>query len=209
MDERTLARFMRKLKEQPNGCWYAEGRVRKDGYSDFTLLGKHQLGHRVAYEHFIGPIPHGLQVDHLCHTGDLSCPGGFTCTHRRCVNPEHLEAVTQRENALRGRSPAAKNAAKASCVAGHPFTQENTYLDPNGGRECRICRAELSRKWVTDHHPGVRHGTETHCPQGHPYAGENLFFASNGGRSCRTCKRDSNREYMRAKRARAKAMKNE
>ncbi|MFE2850561.1 HNH endonuclease signature motif containing protein [Streptomyces lavendulae] len=209
MDERSLKRFMRKVKAQPNGCWYIDGRVRRDGYSDFTLLGKHQLGHRVAYEHFIGSVPEGLQVDHLCHTGDLDCPGGFTCAHRRCVNPDHLEAVTHRENSLRGRSPAALNAVKTECAAGHLFTEETTYLDPKGRRECRTCRARLGRQWVKDHHPGVRHGTETHCPQGHPYSGENLVITSNGGRACRTCRRDSNREYMRAKRARAKAMKNE
>jgi len=207
MDERTLARFTRKVKEQPSGCWHLDGRVRKDGYSDFTLLGKHQLGHRVAYEHFVGPVPEGLQLDHRCHTDDLDCRGGFTCIHRRCVNPAHLEAVTQRENSLRGRSPAAANGAKTECDSGHPYTQENTYTDPKGGRECRICRAERARQWLKDHHPNVRHGTEVECPQGHPYSGENLLITVRGGRACRTCKRDWSREYMRAKRARAKAAK--
>ena len=58
---------------------------------------------------------------------------------------------------------------------------------------------------MAEHNPGVRHGTETHCPQGHPYSGDNLIITSNGGRACRECKRDWSREYMRRKRAAAKA----
>lgn len=205
MDERTVKRFERKLHVQDNGCWHLATRVRKDGYADITVAGRHQLGHRVSYEHYVGPIPMGLQLDHLCHTTDKECLGGVGCPHRRCVNPSHLEPVTQRENGLRGRGVAAVNAAKDSCVAGHEFSPQNTYLDPNGGRSCRTCRAHQSRKWVEVHNPGVRHGTETHCPQNHPYLGSNLIITKHGGRACRECKRIWNREYMRAKRARQRA----
>lgn len=205
MDERTLARFIRKTKEQPNGCWHLSTRVRKDGYSDITVQGKHQLGHRVSYEHFIGPIAEGLELDHLCHTADETCAGGFSCTHRRCVNPAHLEPVSHRVNSLRGRSQFAKNAAKTHCLRGHEFTTDNTYVDPQGGRQCRTCKDAAAKAWMAVHNPGAQHGTETHCPQGHPYSGENLIITVRGGRACRTCKRDWNREYMRAKRARLKA----
>ncbi len=146
MDERTLARFIRKVKEQPSGCWHLDGRVRKDGYSDFTLLGKHQLGHRVAYQHFVGPVPGAAARPSLPTRIDLDCRGGFTCIHRRCVNPAHLEAVTQRENSLRGRGPAAKNGVKTECVVGHAFTEDNTYIDRKGRRERpRLSSLELAQ----------------------------------------------------------------
>ncbi|MDX3245832.1 HNH endonuclease signature motif containing protein [Streptomyces sp. ME18-1-4] len=209
MDERTLARFKRKLRVQPNECWHLDGYIRKDGYSDITVKGVHQLGHRVSYEHFVGPIPEGLEIDHLCHSDDTTCGGGFECMHRRCVNPEHLEPVTHRVNSLRGRGEWAKNSAKTHCLRSHEFTAENTYVDPNGNRECRTCRKESSREWVAAHNPGVRHGTETHCPQGHPYSGDNLIITCRNGRACRTCKRDWNRKYMQAKRARIKASEGE
>lgn len=205
MDERTAKRFERKVSVQGNGCWHLATCVRKDGYSDFTVGGKHQLGHRVSYEHHVGPIPANRQLDHLCHTADLECSGGFDCLHRRCVNPAHLEPVTHRENAIRGRSPSAINAAKESCSAGHEFSPENTYVDPTGQRCCRTCRAARGRDWVRTHNLGVRHGTETHCPQGHPYTGYNLIITKHGGRACRECKRAWNRAYMQAKRARQRS----
>jgi hypothetical protein len=202
MDERTAKRFKSKVRVQSNGCWHLSGRVRTDGYADFTVSGRHQLGHRVSYEHHVGPIPDGLQLDHLCHTADRECAGGFGCLHRRCVNPAHLEPVTHQENALRGRSISAENHTKTVCARGHEFTEENTYRSPTGSRGCRICRTATSRAWMDKHNPGTRHGDETHCPQHHPYEGENLIITSNGGRACRECKRAWGREYMRAKRAR-------
>ena len=205
MDEHTAKRFQRRLRVQDDGCWHLTTKVRRAGYADFTVKGKHQLGHRVSYEHHVGHIADGLQLDHLCHTADKSCPGGFGCAHRRCVNPDHLEPVTQRENALRGRGFGAVNHAKAECIAGHAFTPENTYSLPSGGRECRTCRAGKAKEWMKIHNPGVRHGDETHCPQGHPYEGTNLIITCRGGRACRECKREWNRSYMRAKRARIRA----
>lgn len=57
--------------------------------------------HRLSWMLANGPIPAGLTVDHLCHTQDPSCPGGNACDHRRCINPDHMELVTQTENGLR------------------------------------------------------------------------------------------------------------
>jgi hypothetical protein len=208
MDDRTLALFMAKVEVQPNGCWYWTGHVKKDGYGQFYVseAGRNLLAHRVSYVHFMGEdIPRGLNLDHLCHTLDKSCPGGPTCLHRRCVNPVTLQPVTQRVNNERGRGPTAVNAAKAHCDKGHEFTPENTYFDPDGGRECRTCRRDLQKEWLRVHHPGVRHGTETHCPQNHPYSGDNLLITANGGRACRQCKRDWSREDMRRRRAQARA----
>jgi hypothetical protein len=201
MDDRTLALFMSKVEIQPDGCWRWTGHIKKDGYGAFYIDGANRLAHRVAYEHFIGPIPDGLELDHLCHTRSSGCAGGKTDLHRRCVNAiRDLEPVTGIENIRRGA------ALITHCPQNHEYTPENTYWAPNGGRECRECRAETARRWVAEHNPGVLHGTETHCPQNHPYSGDNLYIIpSTGGRVCRICKREQGREWMRAKRAAAKA----
>lgn len=81
----------------------------------------------MSHELHKGPIPEGLVIDHLCR-------------NRGCVNPDHLEAVTQRENILRGEGLAAANARKTHCPKGHPYSGENLYVVPSSGRrQCRIC----------------------------------------------------------------------
>jgi hypothetical protein len=82
--------------------------------------------HRVAFEWLVGPVPKGLVLDHLCR-------------NRGCVNPSHLEPVTQQVNTLRGAGPAARNANKAHCKWGHEFTPENTGVDKRGKRWCKTC----------------------------------------------------------------------
>jgi hypothetical protein len=85
------------------------------------------LAHRWAYEFLRAEIPEGLHIDHLCR-------------NRACVNPWHLEPVTNRVNGLRGESVAAQHARKTHCIRGHEFTTENTYPIKNGkGRGCREC----------------------------------------------------------------------
>lgn len=91
--------------------------------------------HRFAYELHKGPIPKGLEIDHLCR-------------NTLCVNPNHLEAVTHRENVRRGTSPTARNAMKSECKRGHPLDEKNTYLDGTG-RKCKKC-LQLRRKRVRD-----------------------------------------------------------
>lgn len=105
------------------GCHRWMGCLDRDGYGRFG--GK--LAHRVAFERTQGAVPHGLQVDHLC-------------TVRDCVNPEHLDAKTARENTLRSLySPSAINARKKFCDYGHPFDETNTYVTHQGWRQCRAC----------------------------------------------------------------------
>ena len=111
----------------PDECWNWTASLAQNGYGQFWLDGKLVLAHRVAYELMIGHIPEGQTIDHLCR-------------NRKCENPRHLEPVTHRENVLRGVSPVARNAVKTHCKKGHAYDLGNTYIRPNGGRDCRICR---------------------------------------------------------------------
>ena len=115
---------------EPGACWPWTGSLVK-GYGQFSVNGKTVYAHRWAYEEAIGPIPDRLTIDHLCRTP-------------ACVNSRHLEAVSNRENILRGTGPAAVHARQTHCIHGHEFTPENTYRAPGRGRECRQCR----RGWL-------------------------------------------------------------
>lgn len=121
-------------------CWMWIGQRDRHGYGKFYYEGRNVGAYRVAYLLTKGPIPTGLHLDHLCR-------------NPACVNPEHLEPVTCRENILRGVGPAALNAAKTHCKRGHEFTPENTRVYDDGHRACRACdrikaRADrASGKW--------------------------------------------------------------
>ena len=130
--------LLRSSSPQPNGCVWYMGALDDDGYGRIKCMGKMKYAHRAAYEHFVGPIPEGLVIDHECHNADETCAGGTTCLHRRCVNPEHLAVVTVTVNSLSGRGVPAVNARKTHCKRGHEFTPENTMTVP-GGRQCRQC----------------------------------------------------------------------
>lgn len=128
-----IARFWSNVdKAAENGCWEWTGTVGLSGYARFQsrTTGGRRYAHRVAWEIVRGQIPEGLQIDHLCR-------------NRRCVNPEHLEPVTQRTNVLRGVGPSAKQARQTHCLKGHPFDEVNTYRDPRGRRKCRRCNADM------------------------------------------------------------------
>lgn len=110
-----------------SGCWLWMGYERPDQYGEFRIERKHQLTHRVSYELYRGSIPRHLQIDHLCRV-------------RQCVNPEHLELVTQRVNILRGNGASAKNPMKTQCPYGHVYDEANTNLQFYRGRVKRRCR---------------------------------------------------------------------
>lgn len=123
----TAERLWSKALADGTGCWIWQRSVSTAGYGHIWDGGKLLAAHRVAYELVKGLIPEGLTLDHLCR-------------NRRCINPDHLEAVTHRVNVLRGESFAAENANKARCPQGHPYNEANTYLYPSGARACHICR---------------------------------------------------------------------
>lgn len=122
----VLERFMEKVDvDDASGCWLWTATTNRKGYGMFWPTSASVSAHRWAYAHFVGPIPDGLQIDHLCRV-------------RHCVNPEHLVPVTAREN--QQRSPF-DPAARTHCPRGHPYDAENTYRYPDGRRWCRRCAA--------------------------------------------------------------------
>ncbi len=120
-------------------CWQWTGAIRKQGYGQIGEGGaasdgaRNLLVHRVVYMRLVGPIPEGLELDHLCR-------------NKRCCRPEHLEAVTRRTNTLRGESPAAKANRRNRCANGHEYTIENTYMAKGIHRHCRTCMRVVQKR---------------------------------------------------------------
>lgn len=127
-------RFWSKVHPDRFGCLVWQSTKSIDGYGRFRLDGVYMMAHRIAWQWKYGFIPQGLTVDHLCR-------------NRACVKVKHLELVTNRENVLRGNGLTARNHRATHCCRGHPFDENNTYIDPKRGvRACRICQREASRR---------------------------------------------------------------
>jgi hypothetical protein len=200
-----VKRFWSKVdKNGPGGCWLWTGPQDGHGYGVFYVGGRgarRLRAHRVSYEWAIGPIHEGAVLDHVAARG---------CRHRHCVNPAHLEPVTQRVNILRGTGPSAGHARKTHCVNGHLFDDVNTYMH-DGVRKCRKCGSVAAvRAWRRRQQAAKAAGLvgpsnieKTHCPKGHPYSGENLYETKDGRRHCKECNRTRAREHARRKRAAA------
>lgn len=117
-------RLLSKTVVDESGCWLWTAAIDANGYGMLGVPDRTNRAHRLVYELRVGPIPEGLQLDHLCRV-------------RRCVNPEHLEPVTSHENTR--RSPLHRG-NQDHCLNGHPYDEENTYRSPNGWRKCRTCQ---------------------------------------------------------------------
>ena len=132
MRTKDARRFAHKfVVDSDTGCWeWTAGKGL--GYGQFWVNGKLRNAHRVVYEYLVGPVPEGLELDHLCR-------------NRGCCNPWHLEAVTHAENNLRGIGITAQNAIKTYCPEGHEYTEENTYVHRNK-RYCRECKRKITRE---------------------------------------------------------------
>lgn len=137
--------FMRHVEPEPNsGCWLWTGYRNQGGYGVTSLDGQARLAHRVSYEVASGPVPEGLELDHLCRT-------------RPCVNPTHLEAVTRAVNIRRGDKVAMwmgaprSQSVKTHCPSGHAYSESNTSRDAKNRRKCRECRRARarSRYWAS------------------------------------------------------------
>ena len=130
MKKTPLERLRAKSRTPEDGCWEVI-KPNNKGYTQFYVDGKYPLVHRWSYEHFVGPIPEGLVIDHLCNNND-------------CWRPDHLEPVSQKVNVRRGEATAA---SETHCANNHEFTPETTYIYPNGDRDCRVCRRASQKKY--------------------------------------------------------------
>lgn len=118
------------LVNKTEDCWMWMGARSNTGYGTFWDGQRNVYAHRFAY----GDVPNGLQIDHLCRV-------------RLCVNPAHLEAVTSRENTLRGVSPPSINILKTVCLRGHALSGDNLIVYWKG-RKCRECQRWWNLKWA-------------------------------------------------------------
>ncbi len=113
-------------------CWLWKGSRTSHGYGSFSISAHTRTAHRLSWEYINGPIPDGLVIDHLCRV-------------RHCVNPAHMELVSNGENVLRGEGPTARHARLTHCKHGHPFDEQNTRWR-NNRRVCIACREDYERR---------------------------------------------------------------
>lgn len=133
MIERLPVRLLAKIMVLENGCWLWTGTKDGSGYGRCYFQGRTQAAHRITYALLVKAIPIGKQLDHLCRV-------------HNCVNPKHLEAVTCRENLLRGIGLTAQNVAKTHCPNGHPYAGTNLRASVVGDRRCRQCNRDYNHQ---------------------------------------------------------------
>lgn len=193
LTQRELDRLWAHVREDAQGCWIWSGRRYPSGYGGFSLGRETTYTHRIMYMIFVGEIARGLHTDHLCRI-------------RECCNPDHLEAVTCRENVM--RSPIqlmAINARKTHCKRGHPLSGENLHVNKDGGRVCRACvaeRARLSYAKKVGKAPeeiAARRASDDVCVNGHALDDTTSFTDPRGSKRCRICAREAQRRWREKK----------
>ena len=207
----------RYLVNPATGCWEWQRGKTAQGYGAFSPpppdCGTSILAHRISWWIHRGPIPDGLTIDHLCHNADPTCVDNASCRHRSCVNPDHLEPVTDLENFRRamadGRYLGKRRElvqARPTCPQGHPWSAETVIIrksGPDAGQWiCKQCAAERKaapRKGTQTPRRTRREITQSKptCPQGHPWSVETVLIRKSGPDTgqwiCRECVAERNR----------------
>ena len=200
-----LERFNYYVPDQsdPAACWLWTGPTLGREVCDYGRLyigegaeQRYVLVHRWSYEHFVKPIPDGLEIDHVKARG---------CVSTLCCNPAHLEPVPHKINIARGDGVGARNAAKECC----PKCGADYTLSPAGKRECRPCVNARMREWLretgrtTGEGSGSRNRGKEWCDNGHEYTPENTYTRPataskpGGGRDCKICRKERKRKAAR------------
>ena len=122
----NIPRLLAKIEQLPSGCWQWKASKYPAGYGQMWNGSRVEQAHRISFREFVGDIPDGCEIDHICR-------------NRSCVNPEHLRAVTHRENMRASDSVMGLNAKKTHCKRGHPLSGENLRVEQSGARQCREC----------------------------------------------------------------------
>ncbi len=132
----------RYIPEPNSGCWLWLGTLDGKGYGVLSVNRRNVYAHRFSYVKKYGPIPKGKELDHKCR-------------NTYCCNPDHVEAVTHRENMLRSEiTLGGRHIRRTHCPKGHEYSKENTYIDPLNTRFCKICRRAFDKK--RGHARGIR-----------------------------------------------------
>jgi len=129
MPRPAIERFEEKFKKS-DGCWEWTSSLNNNGYGQFHYRKKNVYSHRFSYELYVGPIPNGMVLDHLCR-------------NTKCLNPKHLEVVTQAVNMARGKMFKYRS-EKTECPSGHTYDAANTRMY-EGRRYCRACHRVRSK----------------------------------------------------------------
>lgn len=122
----TISNVLLRVVPDPGGCWIWTGRRGRDGYGYIDADNRAHTAHRYIYRQFVTEVDSALHLDHLCRV-------------RCCVNPDHLEPVTPRENIRRGDGWSGRHARQTHCKHGHPFAGDNLFVRADGERVCRQC----------------------------------------------------------------------